>query len=197
MSRARIAVLFYGALAAAAFAWGWLRGDLVLWEDPALLEATTPVRIAASLALGLALGGATVGLTRVVTPRFRWARELHGEFRALLGPLTDGEILTFALCSGISEELFFRGAMQPVLGLVPTAVVFGAIHIPPDRRLWAWSLWAGVMGLLFGGIVALTGQLLGAVVAHVLINYLNLRFIRDVVPPGTGAPPATAPPPTR
>jgi membrane protease YdiL (CAAX protease family) len=39
--------------------------------------------------------------------------------------------------------------------------------------------WATVMGLLFGGIFAATGSLVGPIAGHALINGANLRFLRD------------------
>jgi membrane protease YdiL (CAAX protease family) len=35
------------------------------------------------------------------------------------------------------------------------------------------------MGLAFATIYALTGNLLGPIVAHVAINFANLRYLRD------------------
>jgi membrane protease YdiL (CAAX protease family) len=35
------------------------------------------------------------------------------------------------------------------------------------------------MGMLFGLVFEVTGSLLGPVIAHVLINGANLRFLRD------------------
>ena len=82
------------------------------------------------------------------------------------------------ICSGFAEELFFRGAMQPVLGLLITAVIFGAVHVGPKPVFFAWTTWAFVMGLLLGMIFELTGVLWGPVLAHVWINQRNMSFIR-------------------
>lgn len=49
---------------------------------------------------------------------------------ALLGNFdTVGEWLALALAAGIGEEILFRGAMQPVFGLVFTSILFAIIHI--------------------------------------------------------------------
>lgn len=82
-----------------------------------------------------------------------------------------------AFFSGVGEEVFFRGALQPSFGLVPTSLLFGLLHIGPDRRFFAWTPWALAMGFLLGGIYEATGSLGGCIVAHVAINYANLRFI--------------------
>lgn len=56
--------------------------------------------------------------------------EVLGELNeSLLGNFdTVWEWLALAVAAGLGEELLFRGALQPVLGLWPTAVVFAVAH---------------------------------------------------------------------
>jgi uncharacterized protein len=185
--RIRLAVAFYGLLALAAVSWGLFRGRPNLYHHPEpWLPLGFPESSALALALGLGVALAVVAATRVLVRRTRWARNLHVEFRVLLGPLTALQIAVFALASGVAEELLFRGALQPDLGLVLTSVLFGLVHFLP--RMWPWTLWALVMGFVFGVLHALTGELLAPVVAHVVINYENLHFINAYDP----SPPASA-----
>lgn len=174
----RASVLLYGGMSALGLLWGWLadRPMLLLhpepwWELPPLTQH------GASVAGGLCLGLVTVLFSQLAARRFAWARELHAGFRGLLGQVSMPVTLGLALTSGIGEELFFRGAMQPTLGWVITSIVFGVIHIGPDRRFLAWTPFAIAVGFLFGALHEATGSLLGPIVAHVLINFLNLRFI--------------------
>jgi len=181
--RIRLALVVYGALALLALVWGWLRGDANLYHHPApWWDLGFPAATLVSLGAGLAVAAAVIVATRVLVRRARWARDLHTGFRELLGPLSGAEIAVFALTSGIAEEMFFRGAMQPALGLWATSVIFGLMHVGPIRKFWAWTLWAAVMGLVFGAIHEATGDLLGPVVAHILINYENLHFIERYDP---------------
>jgi membrane protease YdiL (CAAX protease family) len=92
--------------------------------------------------------------------------------------LSSWEITLLALSSGFAEELFFRGAMQPALGLLLTSLIFGAVHTGPRRVFVAWSVWAFIMGLLFGVIFELSGVLWGPVLAHVWINQRNMAYMR-------------------
>ncbi len=98
--------------------------------------------------------------------------------KPIIDELSPTDILFLALASGIAEELFFRGAMQPVFGLLVTSLIFGAVHSGPKPVFLWWSAWAFVMGLLFGGIFELTGVLWGPVLGHVLINQRNIRFMK-------------------
>jgi membrane protease YdiL (CAAX protease family) len=176
--RLALAIALYATLAACAMLWSGLRGDWTPWtlDDP-LLPGAAPTRATIGLALGFALGLLTVCVTRVLVRRTMWARELHREFRALLGPVSRKEIAAYALLSGVAEELFFRGALMPTVGVVASSLIFGILHVGPSRRCWTWTVWATVMGFLLAGIARLTGDLYGPVLAHVLINYENLHFI--------------------
>lgn len=184
--RIRMAVVFYGLLALAAVTWAFFRDRPNLYHHPdAWLTLGFPRSTLLALVLGIAVALGVVAGTRVLVRRTRWARNLHEEFRALLGPLSSTEIAVFAVASGVAEEAFFRGALQPDLGLVITSVLFGAVHFLP--RMWPWTLWALLMGFVFGTLYALTGELLAPVLAHVLINYENLHFINayDPSPPSS------------
>ena len=136
--------------------------------------------------MGLAVGaGIGVGLVLVVLSRafaryFGWAARLEGELRAVVGPLRRGEALGVALLSGLGEEALFRGVLQPTLGIVLTASLFGVLHIGPNVRFLPWSLMAFVAGVVFGGLAAGTGSLLGPILAHATVNFLNLRYLSAV-----------------
>lgn len=131
-----------------------------------------------SLAFGGLIAVVTVRTTRVLG-RARWARTLHADLRPVAHGLDDGAILLMAIASGLGEELFFRGWLTPYVGVLASAVAFGAVHQVRGRARWAWAAWAAVMGLAFGSIYRLTGNLAGPIVAHVTVNALNLRYLRD------------------
>jgi len=174
-----LALAVYGPLTLGALAWAWLAGGRFAWslESPWLI-APYAVRLALSLALGFALALVVVAMTPRLVERTVWARTLHMELEKIVASLSSAEITVLALASGFAEELFFRGALQPVLGLVMTSVVFGALHVGPRRVFVAWAAWAFVMGLLFGLIFELTGVLWGPILAHVWINQRNMTFIQ-------------------
>ncbi len=137
------------------------------------------------MSAGLFLALLTVAVTPLLVKRTDWAARLHTEFRSAIGTLSVKEIWLLALMSGLAEELFFRGALQPVVGVWLASLIFGGVHVGPSRLYLPWTLWAFVMGLLFGLIYASTGVLWGAILAHVTINQRNMRFIQrhDPAPP--------------
>jgi membrane protease YdiL (CAAX protease family) len=182
-------------MAAVALVWVWARGAGTPWTSSShWLQAPYPTRLFLSLGAGLLLALFTVALTPRLVKQAQWAATLHAEFRSAIGPLSRREIWLLALMSGTAEELLFRGALQPVVGLWLASLIFGGVHVGPSRLYLPWTLWAFVMGLLFGAIYASTGVLWGAILAHVAINQRNMRFIQRHDPARRRSGPIGTPP---
>jgi len=191
----RLAVLVYSGLVLIAVAWGLLDGTLAGW-----FPVTTAAwrKTACSGGIGLAIGLVVVALSRLSLRCFSWSRELYDWFGEVLGPLSVKDALLLACLSSIGEEIFFRGAMQPTCGLWITTAFFALLHFPPRLQLWPWTLLAGLLGLAFGYLVLWSGNLLGPMVAHFVINALNLihlrRFLRAAEKlPGDASLPSMSP----
>ncbi|MCC6748799.1 MAG: CPBP family intramembrane metalloprotease [Deltaproteobacteria bacterium] len=169
-----LSVLFYLGLAAAALLWATLASRPLWLLEP---RGGRPALLLAGLAGGVALGLLTVAMSRVSVARTAWGRELYVWFGNVLGPLGSGEAALLAALSSVGEELLFRGAMQPALGLVPTSLVFAGLHLPPRLALWPWTASAALLGLAMGLLAERTASLVGPVAAHFLINWLNLSHV--------------------
>lgn len=177
----RLGLVFYAALWALAFAWRRLGQGESLW----LATPDAELRWLRDAGLGLAGAAALIAgsawLTRAVAAGERLARALA----EALGPLRPGQAWLLALASGIGEEAFFRGALQPVAGLALTSLLFALAHFVPRRELVLWSVFSLVAGLLLGGLYQATGNLLAPTVAHVVVNGVNLnRLVREYGAPG-------------
>lgn len=173
LSRASLVIGLYGAMALLGLLIAAGRGD----PDVYHFSATPHWPLLAGPLAGVAFGLAVVGLTRLATRRWQWARDLHTSFHDLLGPLTGREIVILALASSIGEEVLFRGGLLPWLGPWLQAVVFALLHVGPGKRFLPWTVSALVMGLAFGWLTVWTTNLGAPIAAHFLINYLNLRYI--------------------
>lgn len=180
-----LAVVFYGIMVAVAWVLGvvWLELDLLVWH-----EGWWDTALWIDALLGIGLGVATVFVSRVLEKTTEWARVLSEEFKKILGDLSPPQVLVFAVTSGIAEEVFFRGFLQQALsdvlftnhwiGLVVASLIFGLIHVGPDRKKFLpWTIMAVVLGFFFGLLYMYTGNIVGPVVAHFTINFFNLLHI--------------------
>jgi len=79
-------------------------------------------------------------------------------------------MLVVVSAAGIGEEILFRGGLQPTLGVIPTALLFGFSHGGWRRDMWAYVLAASISGLIFGLAYALTDDLWVSISAHTLHN---------------------------
>ena len=129
------------------------------------------------IALGLLIGYGLVILSRISANRFTWTQRLDQEFRTVLGPLTGTQIFALAALSSVTEELFFRGFLQPVIGLEWAALVFGIAHFPYRKFLIPWTVAATIVGWLFGFIFETRSCLIAPIIAHFVVNYFNLHYI--------------------
>ncbi len=153
-------------------------GSPLLHPEPWLLLDGPASHVYSSL-VGVAFGGLVVMSTRVCVGRFGWARRLHAELRPFASGISVTGIAVLALLSAAGEELLFRGLLQPWLGLVGQALLFGIVHQMPGPSRWVWVSWATLIGLCLGALFALTGSLIGAIAAHALINGLNLLYLKS------------------
>lgn len=165
---------FYGIMSVVAI------GLAVLWrgEPPFRWPGATPWSIPGQIAAGCGAGLLVVAFSRWLE-RFGWARRLSDALAGLVGPLSPPRALALAAFSGVGEELLFRGLLMPWLGLVPTSLVFGLMHVGPGREFIPWTIMAIGAGCLLGALMIVTGGIIAPIVAHVLINALNLLALRD------------------
>ncbi len=108
-----------------------------------------------------------------------------GLFKVLL-ELRPAELIVISICAGVGEELLFRGwlmywimqgadAVIPsevvlVVALLLSSVIFGLFH--PITPLYV--VLASLMGLYFGALVLVTGNLLVPIAAHATYDAVQL-----------------------
>ena len=148
-------VVFTDTVAAAASAPPVTIGDLLAGEIPFLILAATGVGIfirrapreaatrlglevprwwhvslalaAAGLLAAVAEGAALVG--QALTPSL--AQRIVDSSQHAYGPISASAlgVVAIALLPGLCEDILFRGALQPRLGLLATALVFTSLHV--------------------------------------------------------------------
>jgi membrane protease YdiL (CAAX protease family) len=170
----RLSWFFYLFLAIAGVVWIGLRDGkipLALFVDPDGWWI--------DLGLGAAGGMVLLGVWNAIRAFSDRARELERRIGELLGPLQPAEVVALALLSGFAEELLFRGAMQGSWGFVATTIVFALVHTGPGSAYRLWTLFAAVAGALLGGLMLWRESLLAPVVAHIVVNGVNLWRLEE------------------
>ncbi len=155
-------------------------GHNPLITEPALGRIPGPALVALSVVLGIVIAAISVRLTRRLAERVDWARELARSLRTRLSGASTAELLRTAVLVGVTEEIFFRGILQPVVGMWVAAFAFGLVHAGPGRTRLFYAAWAALTGLSFGAIFWLTGSIAGPILAHVVINAANAHYLRDL-----------------
>ena len=137
--------------------------------------------------MGFALGGALFlvavffGLAwwlERTLPSFKYASRL---LERALAKIRITWVLAFALAalSALAEELFFRAALLPLIGVWWQAALFGLMH-PAPKKAWSYTLFTFVAGLGFGYLVLLTGRLWPAILVHFVVNLQGFLEIRQL-----------------
>ncbi|NOZ79048.1 MAG: CPBP family intramembrane metalloprotease [Acidobacteria bacterium] len=121
-----------------------------------------------ALGVGVAAGLGTFLLVWAFS-RIPAIHRLEGWQRDMVGGWGMGDVISVALISGLMEEALIRALFQPIVGLVPAAVIFGLLHFVPDRKAWIWPLLATVLGAGLGVLFEVWGYP-AAAAAHATIN---------------------------
>ena len=173
----RLALPFYGFLAALAMAWRWFVRDTWIFVSPVAAEGAPAWAFRSSLALGLVIGLALVAASHVWTRFWPSGEEVSRSLGEAIGDLRPMECILLALASGFAEEMVFRGALQPEVGVLWASILFGLAHLVPRWPLILWTAFAVAVGAVFGLVFEWTGSLWAPVVAHVVVNAVNLPVL--------------------
>ncbi len=152
-------------------------------------ETSIPYRIDAEtllVALGFTVLLAVVNFTLFfVGRRFELTRHVYDFFDDEIFPLlrsaTVIDIIVLAAIAGFSEELLFRGMLQPRMGLVASSILFGMLH-GPDYKLWPLALWAAAVSMGFGLVYRETENIALPMLVHAFYDGLALAYIRWTIP---------------
>ena len=122
---------------------------------------------AAGLFYGLSQGSAE--LSQRLTPDL--ANKVNQTSQHLFGALGNqgnwAGIIALGIVPGICEEILFRGALQPRLGLITTAVLFTAIHTEYGLSIDALSILVFAIGL---GLIRRYTNTTTSITCHVAYN---------------------------
>ncbi len=94
--------------------------------------------------------------------------------------LTYPDIIFFSLCAGIGEEIFFRAAIQPMIGIWPTAIIFVALHGYLNPKNWRISIYGIYMVFVAAGFgyLYLHVGIFAAIMAHFIIDVILFSHLK-------------------
>jgi len=105
-------------------------------------------------------------------------------FTGLMQKFRVGHLHIFAIsiCAGVGEELLFRGAVQPWLGIWLTAFIFVALHGYLNPKDPAMALYGTTLCIVSAGFGYLTNyfHLSAAMTAHTVIDLGLLYYLRAI-----------------
>ena len=87
--------------------------------------------------------------------------------------------LAIALSAGIVEETFFRGFLQPRIGIFASTALFAMAHLSYDQPLMLVGI--TLLSLFYGALVKWRQNVVAAVVAHFLFDAIQLVIVIPAV----------------
>ncbi|MBP9838334.1 MAG: CPBP family intramembrane metalloprotease [Proteobacteria bacterium] len=89
--------------------------------------------------------------------------------------------LVIAICAGIGEELFFRGLIQPQLGVIVASLLFSILHFGPSvTKYYFIAMLYFFIGIYFGLLYKFFTTLWVPIFVHIIYDYLALLYMRYV-----------------
>jgi membrane protease YdiL (CAAX protease family) len=83
--------------------------------------------------------------------------------------------LALSLSAGVVEETFFRGFLQPRIGIVASSILFVMAHLSYDQPFLLVGV--GVLSILFALLVRWRQSIWAAIVAHTVFDAVQLLFV--------------------
>lgn len=158
-----VAVAFVGAGLATRRDWTESLGRLGLVR-PSWPQLRLGLLVIPLLVIMQGLAG---GIWALLSPE--QAQELGSINELLLAGFdTPAEWFVLAVASGLGEEVLFRGAVQPIFGLIPTSLLFAFVHV--QYGLTPITLVVFALGLILGLVRKRTNTTV-AVLVHFGYNF--------------------------
>ncbi|XP_052204780.1 uncharacterized protein LOC127809765 isoform X2 [Diospyros lotus] len=106
-----------------------------------------------------------------------FAESTEAANRQVLTSLQPLDYTVVAFLPGVSEELFFRGALLPLFGInwisiLLVAALFGVLHLGSGRK-YSFAIWATFVGFAYGYATILSSNLLVPMACHATNNLVG------------------------
>lgn len=141
-----------------------------------------------SIPVGLGFGilAAFIGILILKLPQLKETSTFYATvFKGLDLHWTD--ILFYSFCAGVGEEILFRGALQPLLGLWFTAIIFVILHGYISFKDWKKSIYGFFLIFISAGFgyLVIYFDIYAAMAAHFIfdvIMFIKLKKDSESIP---------------
>lgn len=147
--------------------------DAPFWKSLGWVPSTVPPLLAVAFGISLAFGIGAVG-NLLKTP------DVDSPMKKLLSSPGGGVFLAIfgITVAPLAEELLFRGFLQPLMvrslgavaGIGLTALIFGALHLEENGRVWQYGALISAAGLAFGILRHVSGSIRTSIITHASYN---------------------------
>ena len=139
------------------------------------------IAIKRQLLFGLVFG-VVAAMNAVILVRTSWFKASREFFAELIGKINPSypNVIFYSFCAGVGEEILFRGAIQPHLGIWLTSVLFIFLHGYLNPFNWPITLYGLFMVVISAGLGYLY-ELYGiyaAMMAHFVFDVVMFSFLK-------------------
>ena len=159
---------------------------IINYVEQSFIEMITGrINILAQLGIGIGYGFVTafIGWKIIETSTLKPVRFYFSSLIQRMN-LKYTDIILVSISAGIGEEVLFRGAVQPLLGIWLTAIIFVAIHGYLNPFNWRLAIYGVFMTLIIAGIgyLKVYAGLVTCMAAHTIIDvYLLYKLMTDPI----------------
>jgi membrane protease YdiL (CAAX protease family) len=143
------------------------------WKSLGWVHSTVSPLLAVGFGISLAFAIGALG-------GFLTIPDVDSPMKKLLSSPNGGVVLAIfgITVAPLAEELLFRGFLQPLMvrslgavaGIGLTALIFGALHLEENGRVWQYGVLISAAGLAFGVLRHVSGSTRTSIITHASYN---------------------------
>lgn len=126
--------------------------------------------------------GVGISVTGVLLLQLKYFKEVSNYYGTIFNSidLEWADVFFYSFCAAVGEEILFRGAIQPFLGIYPTAILFVLLHgylSFKDQPKLAFGSYLVVVAVIFGYLMEWFG-LIAPIIAHFIYDVVMFSYLK-------------------
>jgi membrane protease YdiL (CAAX protease family) len=123
----------------------------------------------------------TVSISMMILPldrAFSSIRQVKNLIARTLGRISYMSAVSLSLWAAFAEEVLFRAALQPLIGMPISIIAYVLVHTGPHGLFSAWSFQSLLVGTMFAVIYDQTQNLPLVILVHFMVNLVSFVQVR-------------------